>query len=829
MAKKMPIGTIRHWEKGDVIKACEGNRCHSGWIALETNPALVSIGHECDSKGNQMIKEKIPINGELFLDHEILNFEMDEDSGKGPFNPENFKQYQGFYGAGRYSFTNEFSKRFMADKIALQQAISDAYESANDAKGGNKVKKDILTAEEKKDIKNKVKKNFNYNIEPFTVETAEKLRGIVARTYDQLKVGTNFKTKKETDSYANAIKVAENLPLNYERLKIKRQLKDDTLKDINITFSDNWGIRESVKRLIDEKYGEYVRKFSKRISDDEAADQEAVFGIKLDDDTKTFYKALFKKAKEDKDKLDKLDWDKYVGRQFEGDFGREYVIKKDENNDVYYMRKGLEGSEGYIEMLDDSDSTLNLIKTKILEEESKYPFKELIYLRFETLYGKQLDGNWTIDMLPVIYNIENLINKLPDGQFKTNKELNLITNKDYGSGQGYAYYSPDERRINFSDAAARASQIWGDLGGQSEFNSVCTHEVGHAVSYKLGRHGSLDYKKFVVSCGWSYQQMNIREHSTGNDKRIQREGSNSTSSLLTDYSHQSPEEAFAEYYSIYVNNKEAIDNYLATNNAEFLNKKSKLVVAEKKEEDLFSLGQFHSQYKIYDANFGTIENSIQNLNLNPENHIKLNLINPWSVKYGKQTELESKEIKSGLYYARQQTVKPIVVIKDKLNQYHILQGAYINQACKHTHKFVPAIEISRELYTHLNKNFTDTEIIDYCGYKLKNEKIPIQDSQPKFKKGLEYRNDILDQKDLVVNKERFQMMKRIYDSPSLKKALMDIFSLDRIRDIFTSETMLVDSDEDYHLIVKAKVEDLIEELSGVNREINLIKNEIDNE
>ena len=74
MAKKMPIGTIRHWESGDFIKAHEGSIFSGGWIPLATSPELEEVGRSCDRMAVELLRQKLPINGEKFLDHEIKEF-----------------------------------------------------------------------------------------------------------------------------------------------------------------------------------------------------------------------------------------------------------------------------------------------------------------------------------------------------------------------------------------------------------------------------------------------------------------------------------------------------------------------------------------------------------------------------------------------------------------------------------------------------------------------------------------------------------------------------------------------------------------------------------
>lgn len=903
---QMPVGTIRHWQGGDVIKAGENNIFHSGWIALQTSESLENIGRDCDRMANEMVTKKEPINGELFLDHEINEFERD-DKGNHPFTAENFKQYKGFYGAGKYSFRNEFSKRFMADKIKLHDDIQKELLEENEAKGGDNNganKKIVLSAHEITNIKKAVKNKFKFTEKIFSTEDAKKLQGIVKRTYEQLNIGINFpEGSNEKKVYDNAIKVATELPENYQRIGIKRKLKEDSLNEIVTTFKDNWGVRESVRKLLDDKYGEYVRKYSKQISDDEAKDQEETFGVKLDDDFETFYKKLFKKVEDDKKKFegniqpDIVDLNKYVGKTVIYD-DREMLMKKDKNGKFYLIyddeddsdeslreypeEKELKeqiakhenfidffskhvgetvdiGGQGYdwqmytikkddngvyVWKVSNEEETkdnkhlkwyikerygreeIQQMKDAIISNEQKYPFKELIYLRFETLYNKKLDGNWNMGMLPVIYNLERIINELPKGHFRSNSEVSQVINKNTGS-DGYAFYSPDAKEINFSDKAANAFQIWGNLKGHEEFNSTCTHEIGHAVSNKFGRSGNLEYKKFVVACGWDYQYLKLRgdEHATGEDKKIQRTGSRSMSHLLTDYAETSPEEAFAEYYSIYFMNHQAIDKWLDTNDASYLNKKSQLVA--KKSESTKRISDFFEGSNTFDKQSKMLKSLGA---INASDKIKVDLINPWHVKYTHNEQMNANERKAeGLARAREEYMKPIVVIKNKLNEYTCIDGSHRNEGCKLKKRLAPAIVIDEEVYHHLKEDYSFDDIVKFAFTEKLSDKYPLQVSEPVFMQGLPYRNEILDRKDVIANRERLEIMRRIFHSQQLAKAIQELFSFDKIRSVLSKPTLLQNEEGVEEDLLKAKLNNLISEYKTEEETIDLLREQIDGE
>ena len=377
MAKAFPIGTIRDWETGTVIKACEPSKHnHFGWIPLQTSQALESIGRECDSLASSCKNLKEPISGEIFLDHEIDNFEKDAN-GKHPYTANDFKKYEGFYGAGRYSFRNEFSRRFMAEKIALQEAINLAYDNAmpSDATEG-------LDAATKKAIRREVEANFSYNYEPFKTTQANELKGIIERTKKQLDIGFNFEGEQKK-VYDDAISVVKSLPLEYNRLAFKKKEKENALKSINETFKDNWGVRETVKKKLDDAYGEYVRKFSERIREDEGKSQEETFGVTIDEPYETFYPKLFDKIQLDRDKFNKykvedIDLNKYEGEEIVVD-GELRVIRKDKNGKFYYIHLNYEkedffnNAEDYVNLSPDStvlihDSNVQQIKKILVDK-----------------------------------------------------------------------------------------------------------------------------------------------------------------------------------------------------------------------------------------------------------------------------------------------------------------------------------------------------------------------------------------------------------------------------------------------------------------------------
>ena len=766
MAKKMPVGTIRSWQSGDVIKAHDNSIFSNGWLPLSTSEQLEEIGRSCDQMANRMINQKLPINGEKFLDHEITEFKKPEGKEFGPYVPDDFKQYGGFYGAAKYSFRNEFSKRYMNPKIKLAELINSTLLERNEDKArelnkhSSQFNEIHLTDEEIDTIKKTVKRNFNNSAhKPMDVSEANDLKGVVERTYNQLLKGLNFEgTEKEV--YNAAKQVADSLPMEYERLGIKREAREKAIAAINAQFSDNWGLRESFKSYIDDKYSDYIRKYKNQIYKDEAASQEKLFGIKLDADPDKFYPKLYEKVGEDILAQKSIKWsdirNNYKGRVVFLENGKKFEIGKDS-------------------LLDDNDESQ--IREQLFPP--KYPYKELIQLRFEVKYGKVIEGNWPVNTLMAIHNIENIMNGLPDGHFLTNKNISLITNTTYRGGEngGYAWYASKEKRINLSEDCVSSVQMYGKLSNPEEFNCVMAHEIGHAVSDKFGRDGNLLYKQFVVACGWSYQQKPIKEgkQATGSDEDIKREGSNQDIRLITQYAQKSPEEAFAEYYSFYYNNKKLIDHWLESGNDTLLKHKTELHVASGYDgKPLSAFTDYNTEHTLNHPN-DDVDRLAHNLKLNSEKHFDIDLINPWKTKLTSEEEVAiSKKVVGERKGWDPKRMPPAVVVKQK-DTYLIIDGGHRREQSKIKKKYLPSIVVSEEAYDQLKKRgASDGEISNWAYHQNKDRIIPYQEEPTKMVTGISYRNKVVSATVLKASQNIFKKMKTIFESPDLKKALFDL-------------------------------------------------------
>jgi hypothetical protein len=719
MARKMPVGTIRHWENGDFIKAHDGSKFHNGWIPLSTSQALDDIGRICDSLANAMLYKKLPINGEKFLDHEIGEFEKEEGEEFGKYTPDDFKKYEGFAGASRYSFRNEFSRRWMEPKLKVAELVNEALIRANEQKGESMGKSydqigadDLLTTEEKAEIRATTRAQFKEERDEdqvtFSVKEAEELAAIVKRTKKQLDDGLNFEGK-QAEAYDKCTAIANSLPVKYDRIAIKRSARDNAIAEIDEAFSDNWGVRESFRFYIDQQYGDYIKKFKTEIIRDEANDQESLFGVKLDEDPLTFYPKLY---------------------------------------------------------------------DKLQDNPKNYPFQELIGLRFETKYNKQLSGSWEPGMLPAIEQIESMLSTTPEGHFLTNYELKSVTQIDYNGGDhgGYAWYSPSVRQINLSKALMENSTgPWSRLSHGNEFVSTLAHEIGHAVSKKFGRDSNIKYKEFVVACGWSYQQEELRRGmtATGSGRDIPREGSTSHLELLTKYAHKSPEEAFAEYYSIYHNNRKEIDHWLSTNDASVLIKTKRQIAVERPSDR--TVGQdLGSKFEHNIDNKHKIDRLLGNLHLDPLEHVNVELVSPWG---STPTEVERKNYSADKVkwtIGSSRTAEPMITVHDH-GKYEILHGINAAVRARYEKKLTPSINISKEFHSALSsRGVSDQDISRYVVNLKSNHKVPVPSVPIKVLGGLDYRNNVIPVEQVRTSEHIFRKMRAIYQSEELKKALEEI-------------------------------------------------------
>lgn len=705
MGKIMPVGTMRKWEQGWVIKCYEGGKLQSPWIPVPENATITNIGIKCDALVREITSMNIPISGEKYLDYEIKNFKKtNPDADCGKYHPNDFKQYSGFSGAGAYSFRNEFTKRWMQPKIDLHDEINSALWEENERlcyekkPPINPTENDLLTAEDRRRIRQEVRNNFVPNSLTISIEEAEELYGIVKRVYRQMKQGVDFKGE-EKKVYEGCVEVANSLPKIYTSFKKKLEEKNAAENKINETFSDNWAIKESFKDYINEKFSELCKKYKKEIAIDAAEEH----GIDIEGSINGFYNSLHS--------------------------------------------------------IDDKS----------------FPYADILNIRFNSLYEKRVEGEWDSGNFMGLKVFEELLKKVPQGHILTNKELKELSVTNF-SREGYAFYSPTFNSITFSREAASAASLFGALTQRGEFESTLTHEIGHAVSQKLGRSDDLDYKKFVVQCGWSYQDKETYQHSTDGDKKIPRRGSNSNIPLLTEYAHQAPEEAFAEYYSIYQMNKKEIDKWLESKESKYL-KKTKAVLFPTKELNITVDKVWKGEVNIPQVRVNEADLFLNRRLLEKDEHIKVELIDPFYADLTKE-ERRNLDLSEKVKWRKDwnyEHMPPVISIKENAKECTILDGANRQVQAKVNHQPLPSITITRECYQNmLQGGFSKEEIQDYCVHISRNKKIPYPIGEPQTVHGLEYRGRLLSESDVKRNYQRFEKLKNIYDSKKIEKALMDL-------------------------------------------------------
>ena len=344
MAKECPIGTMHEWSTGWMIKAHEPMQPYSsGWIPLTENAELNMIGQDCDNAARQILTHKEPIDGERFLDHEINEYR--DEHGDQPYRPGDFKQYFGFYDAGRYSFRSEFSKRFMRNKSKLSEEINSELASLNEDAGGDRYH-DLLTEEVKKEVRARLRRDFKEDPNAFSIKDAEALHDIVMNTAVKLEEGENIKDPEKKFIYDTNKKIIEELPDEYDKIMVKQAIKDNCIAYIKEAFSDNWGICDSFEHRANDKFSEYVRKWKEQIKLDSVEEFKDAFGVTLDMGSDEFYEKIRQKYHE----MSESEKDKY--------------------NEI---------------------------------------FKHLVYIRFATKYNKIVDGDWKLEHVPALENVRIVI------------------------------------------------------------------------------------------------------------------------------------------------------------------------------------------------------------------------------------------------------------------------------------------------------------------------------------------------------------------------------------------------------------------------------------
>jgi hypothetical protein len=477
--REYPLGTIREWQSGSVIKF-DNQPNTDNWMGFTIPDKLNSLINQLKSISIDCQRYKKPLDGDVMLDMSIEEFYKKRGVSNGQ---KQFRAWNIFGGKG-YAFREVFCWKYIRKKAEKRRVKK--YEELN------KENPTTYSIYSEKDV------------EEFDMTEVEGLLETLNQALTQLKKGVDFEGE-EKELYQDVMEFGDLLPLNYRRIGIAVRDMEHYISKIKETFPHNWALQKTIETYLQTKFEEYKSTFKNKILRDEASDQEQRFGVKIDAPAEEFYSKL-----------------------------RTTIFQKDEPEDI--------------------------------------KFNEIMFIRWNAVLGLRLDGEWKPQMIPALENMEYLLNTLPEKHFKNNHYFKGFVNHDYNAGEGYAYYNPKDSLIGLSAEAIAQSSIKGLLTNREEFVNVVSHEVGHVYSKLLRDKDFWEYKMFRYLTGWDNTQSDISKHSTAGDEKVERRGSKRDRPLITTYCSQSPEEAFAEYYSFYTHHKENIDKWLDTGDTKPLQK-----------------------------------------------------------------------------------------------------------------------------------------------------------------------------------------------------------------------------------------------------------------
>lgn len=833
--KKAPVGTQSYWESSNqtFVKTHDNtifDDIQSPWLPLPNIPKIFQLAfQDLDSIGSKIIAYKDPVEGDLWLEKEFSKFET--STGK-KFTAAQFKQYAKFSKVAMYSFKSELTKRLIGEKIDLNAKIAHELVEVNEAKkaemlrNGEKLpeKKILLTKEEIERLKKQVKEEFKYDeSQKLTIQDVREIQTVLERVHGYLKQGENFEGEQKK-VYERCKTILANILVGpYQKISLVRAEYKEAIGLMREHFGDNWGIRESYRKKLEEAFAGYISKYRKNIEADELENFQKMLGVSLYAPTKEFYSAL--RASELFKPINIKD---YIGKTIPNP-GSKYddctLVKYNEETEQALIRDSFGGVDAF------SISPLSLQRL-ISQRESDTDISIPLKIRFDANFNKSLEGEFNETDIGLLETFENLANYLPKGHIISNRVFEKLRKESYfSSDNSYAHYSQNKREMFLSDKAVTSSNSACDLESGEELASVLIHETGHAVSNKLGRRVSQAYRKFVVECGWTWEQFQHVDEkreidksnnyiATGDDPDIKRFGSKSDVPLITDYAGKSPEEAFAEYYSFYTQHKKAIDEYLRTNNPSPLNKQSTLATVNT--DRRFDSFRKHLHTPESDRVKQEIDAILLDSNRNTSDHIRVGVLDPY---YDNLENLSEKDVNpSQIAYEKKftdnkRTPQPVFTVFNYHSGKHSIVGGdegvdqHIHYANKYLRRLSPTFSISKECYNILHeKGYTYQQIRNYALEKVGDQKVPkVKDTNVVNGRvqGLRYRGAVISTDKLVKMKGIFQSMKNIWESEDLKKALAELGLLEYETDINKMEDQ----------ITKAKITDLFELFANAKEEI----------
>lgn len=798
---KAPIGTQRFWEStGQTWIKSHDNGIFddsvSAWMALPSIPqAFTDLFYRLDRLGSSILDYKEPIDAELWLDKEFEEFIT--TSGK-KFTTSEFKKYNKFSGKfSRYGFKMELTRRYVEDKLKLNAKMAETLEEANEARRFQIMKEKgeapdpktvLLNKDEINAIKKEVREEFKYDeSEKLTLEDVKEIESVLDRVLSYLEKGEDFEGE-QAEVYTKAVKVVEDIETGpYRNIRDVKTDMMKTLGEMEGAFPDAWGVRESYKKRMDKAFSNYIYKYKKEIEETELEAFNKEAGVDLYAPTQEFYRGL-----ETSPYSKHIDVDHYIGKivPSPSPYGTERY------RDVRIISTDYQGDDRvsikYTDLVtgEEEERTVALsdYESRILASEIGSDLEIPLRLRMQKLYNKSLNGSFNESDIPLMETFETLLNYLPDGHATTNEEFTSLKKEGKlgDTENSYAHYNPNQKEIYMSSDAQKTSSrnfTLEDLKTSTNIVSVVLlHEIGHSVSMKLGRRGSLEYKKFVKECGWSWEQFvgGASYQATNKDPDIKRQGSKSDVPLITEYSRKSPEEAFAEYYSFYSSHKARIDHYLKTGKQGTLEKDTAFALGRMKQK-------FWEHRNAPSRHGETNEEAAAILtekNRSLTDHIKTGVLDPY---YDNLETMKESRIEPGFIAAQKhkesanlEDPQPVFTVFDYHTGKHDIVGesdAHTHYANKYLRRLSPTYSISKESYGILKeKGLSHDEIRGFTFSQIENEYVPkVKEEGVKGKvSGLRYEHNLVLSKDLMKMKGIFKQMKSIWESDELAKALEEL-------------------------------------------------------